>query len=158
MKTICVNIPSNNTVVYALVDDENFTELSQYQWHLNKDGYAERSTKARKRLMHRVVLKLTDRKTQGDHVDLDKLNNQKNNLRTCSHQQNMCNRTKKKNNTTGFKGVEFDKKRLQFRARIRSGKVKYCSKYFDTAVDAASAYNELAIKHHGTFARLNVIA
>ena len=48
----------------------------------------------------------------------NKLDNRKENLRTCSDQENMCNRTKQSNNTSGYKGVSWDKKLCKWLAKI----------------------------------------
>ena len=75
---------------FALVDDEDFEALMQHKWYFS-NGYAFRElSKPRKVLpMSKQVLK-TERKV--DHKDLNKLNNQKQNLRFCTASQNIANR------------------------------------------------------------------
>jgi hypothetical protein len=81
----------------CLVDDDDFDSVSCYIWHLNKKGYAERGTKTNKKykkiLLHRVVNKTPD-KLLTDHIDGNRLNNQKKNLRTVDHLLNNRNKSK----------------------------------------------------------------
>lgn len=90
-----------------------------------------------------------------DHVDGNGLNNAITNLRLCTKTQNMGNRKPNKNNTSGYKGVSWDKRKKKFRAQIRqSGKCKFLG-YFDTIEQAAEAYNQAAVVYFGSFANLN---
>jgi hypothetical protein len=86
-------------VAYTEVDDEDFALLSQYSWHLN-EGYPSRSIRLevngmivkRQERMHRFLLGLPrGRGPEVDHIDRDKLNNRRNNLRTGTHAQNLEN-------------------------------------------------------------------
>ena len=98
---------------YALVDDENFEWLDQWKWHYN-NGYAMRRKhiKGRKSgiyiLMHNLI-NGTPKGLDTDHVDRDRLNNQRSNLRTVTHQQNAFNAKLNLRNTSGYKGVSLDK-------------------------------------------------
>ena len=88
---------------FALVDDEDFERLSQFKWHYGK-GYAARKTNEDYIYMHKEILGI-GKKQEGDHKNGDKLNNQRANLRTCTHAQNMFNRRTQKNNVSGVSGV-----------------------------------------------------
>lgn len=87
----------------ALVSDEDFDDLNRYKWNLSSDGYARRSrtiwckeTKTRLGVetvwMHRAVmgLKAGDPR-EVDHEDLDRLNNQRENLSVVSKTENLKN-------------------------------------------------------------------
>jgi hypothetical protein len=87
-----------------------------------------------------------------DHEDTDKSNNRWSNLREATHKQNLCNRGKNKNNTTGYKGVCRLKSGL-FKANIKEdGKTKHLG-VFDDPVVAHAAYCAAAARLHGDFAR-----
>lgn len=152
MKTIQL---SNGAMV--LVDDADFDTLSQFNWHQDSKGYAYRLKRIGKgkRLsfrMHRVILNVPSRV---DHQDLNKLNNQRHNLRPCTQSQNNCNHLKRSNNTSGYKGVQWYKRDSKWMARIQfEGRVK-CLGFFDDILEAANAYNAAAITLHGEFARIN---
>lgn len=89
-----------------------------------------------------------------DHEDNDRSNNRIKNLREASRQQNQMNRTISKNNTSGFKGVSkrkyggFESKIIVNKQYIHLGK-------FNTAKEAAEAYDNAALTHHGSFAKTN---
>lgn len=86
-----------------------------------------------------------------DHVDGDKLNNQRSNLRICNGSQNQMNRGIQKSSTTGFKGVS--PLRNQFRAQIYVNGRQYYLGSFETKALASAAYKEAVLKYHGEFAR-----
>jgi hypothetical protein len=88
-----------------------------------------------------------------DHRDTNKKNNAWSNLRLATHEQNCQNRSHAKSNKLGYKGVRRLGKR--FVARIVCAGVRQNLGVFDSAIDAARAYDTAATKLHGAFARLN---
>jgi hypothetical protein len=80
----------------ALVDDEDFTKLSQFKWSvstINNNRYALTGKKdpiAGSTAMHRIIMN-PPKGMEVDHIDGNGLNNQKSNLRVVTHWQNMCN-------------------------------------------------------------------
>jgi hypothetical protein len=148
----------------ALVDNGDFDELSKFKWYAHEEGktfYACRIIWINKGKhtvlkMHRQIMQPLY-EMDIDHIDGDGLNNQRENLRSCTHSQNLMNRLANRNNTSGFKGVVWHKRAGKWRAQIM---VDYKRKYFGlyrTAIEAARAYNEAAKKHHGGFANLNKV-
>jgi len=106
------------------------------------------SIKNRGRL-HKIIMP-SGQKEDVDHIDGDRTNNTRKNLRLCSRSQNCFNKHFIKNNTSGYKGVSFDKRHKKWRAYIGfNGKCKKLG-YFP---DPKSA----AILYHGEFACLNII-
>lgn len=139
-----------------LVDDEDFASLSQYTWHLN-DGYACRVTtiggKNGKRVrlrMHRLVLGLDFKSGEiVDHINRNKLDNQKSNLRVCPKSENEWNRQKYSTNETGFQGVSVGKNKTNpFVAQIKVHSKKIWLGEFPTAEDAHDAYITAKQKYH----------
>lgn len=99
-------------------------------------------------LMHRGYLP-----EQIDHIDGNGLNNDIENLRAANHGQNQRNKGTQKNNTSGFKGVSWNKKAQKWQAFIKlDGKQRYLG-YFDTPDAAHEAYKAAATKLHQEFAR-----
>lgn len=104
----------------ALVDDDDYLELSKNQWHAKKHGntyYARRyiSGVGGRRLcvyMHRAILGQPPNGLEVDHIDRNGLNNQRSNMRFVSHRENCHNKGVPRNNTSGVKGV----------SRFRGGK------------------------------------
>lgn len=149
------------------VSDEDYEEMSKYKWHCvryknHNTDYVGRYNPLTKRTsyMHRQLLGLTNPKVIGDHVDGDGLNNQRDNIRIATHGQNMANR--KASGASNYLGVfptSIKKKEKVYNywlvVCIKEGRAyRACRK---TEKDAAIAYNELALKYHGKFARLNKI-
>ena len=148
----------------AIVDDEDYERLNQYKWHIAGKGYAVREggTQNNKRqpkiYMHREAIGVPPISMEVDHINHNRLDNRKINLRYCTHKQNCANSIMKSNNTSGRKGVNWHKASKKWRAEIRYlGKKKYLGVYNE--LDKASEiYDEAAKIIFGEFAVLNNIA
>ena len=148
----------------AIVDDADFEFLNQFKWHALKLAgkfYVGRKLtvskcKRNQIFMHRFIMK-PDKGMVIDHLDGNPLNNQKNNLRICTHSENMRNCKISINNTSGFKGVSFVKKNNTYKSAIKLNKKTIYLGYYIDPIDAAKAYNDAALKYHGEFANLNKI-
>jgi hypothetical protein len=148
----------------AIVDDEDFEYLNQWKWCVsNTCGkfYVGRSitvskNKQKRILIHRFIMK-PDKGMVIDHLDGNPLNNQKNNLRICTHSDNMRNCKISIKNTSGYKGVSFVKKNNTYKSAIKFNKRTIYLGYYIDPIDAARAYNTAAIKYFGEFANLNKI-
>ena len=110
--------------------------------------------------MHRIIMN-TPPYMQVDHIDHNGLNNQKDNLRNCSHAENMCNR--RSSGGSQYLGVSQHrvsangKVYLYFQAYIQADNKNMYIGSFSTEDEAAIAYNEAAHKYHGEFANLNIV-
>lgn len=146
------------------VDDADYEWLSKFKWCVNNRRghfYAVRGItvngKRTLESMHRAILGC-DASLLTDHADGDTLNNQRENLRPCTHAQNMMNKKAKKNGTSRYKGVSLSTGRGKYRATIQvDKKVKHLGS-FALEIDAATAYNAAATTLFGSFAKLNIIA
>jgi hypothetical protein len=146
----------------ALVDDEDFDYINQWKWYARKGRktfYAarkEKGTNARTTIhMHQVVSKVSNN-VQIDHRDTNGLNNQKYNLRVVNHRQNQYNTDKPRHNTSGYKGISWDKFRNNYRVYLTvKGKFKNIgnTKSLQTAT---KMYNKAATQHYGEFAKLHI--
>lgn len=149
----------------ALVDDKDFDFLNQFKWSYvaMARGYAERrlprtiKNKPGKLVRMHTFLLNPPNGFMVDHINLNGLDNRRENLRLCTKAQNMMNRDKTIRNQTGFKGVIWDSFCGLYKAQLKKGIKNYNLGRFKTAKEAARAYNEGAIKYHGRFARLNKI-
>lgn len=142
----------------CLVDDDLFDYLSKYKWHASgKIGkfYASSRIDGKIRTMHRLIMDAPDN-LQVDHINGNRLDNRKVNLRLCSNSFNLGNRGANKNNTSGFKGVGASK-HGRFVAKIQVNRKYIHLGYFDTPIEAAHAYNQGAEKYFGEFAKVNQI-
>lgn len=140
----------------ALVDDEDFEYLNQWNWYVSRSGYAVRTHGIFRKtiLMHRLISNTPDG-YETDHIDRNRLNNQKNNLRVCTVSENQHNKGMNSDNKSGYKGVSWDAKNNKWRASIRYNNKTYNAGRYETAEEAAGAYDEMAVKLHGNFASTN---
>ncbi len=145
---------------FALVDDEDFKELSKYKWHVTRNrqilyaGMSVRNKTAQRHIrMHRFIMNAPEGQ-EIDHKDGDGLNNRKSNLRFCTHSQNAYNQKKRRGTSSQYKGVYFNKDHGKWHARISiEGKRKSLG-YFDLEIEAGIAYADAAEDVYGEFARV----
>lgn len=149
---------------FALVDDEDFDDLIKFKWYASryyKDHcfYAIRREGNKTILMHRQIMR-TPKGMVTDHKDHDGLNNQRSNLRICTHAENIRNSEKTFNGTSKYRGVSVKDmgKNKYYRGRIfLNGKevVKTFPYTQEGEIMAAQFYNEQAKIHYGQFANIN---
>lgn len=145
----------------TLVDDDWFDYLSQFSWYAkpnNNVSYAMRDVGARKSRvrvrMHRVIVGAKSGEFV-DHIDGNGLNNQSANLRICTKSQNGHNRGPNKNNRAGYKGVY--RTTRGWVAKLMVNWANVVLGVYETAEDAAIAYNHGAKELIGEFAFFNKV-
>lgn len=153
----------------VFIDDEDLPLIAQYRWKVYQDSRDERklhhqyaTTYVRNSdgtftglLMHRLIMHAGPQQMI-DHKDGNGLNNQKSNIRFCTHSQNMRNMRNRIHTKSGFKGVAYQPKgRRPWIARIWYRKKKMYLGAYSTPQEAARKYNEYALKYFGEYAHLN---
>jgi hypothetical protein len=88
-----------------------------------------------------------------DHIDRDGLNNRRENLRVSTPSQNSQNSRKNSLNTSGFKGVFFQKGLGKWRAQIKTNGKRKSLGCFLSPEEAHEAYCRASDKYHGEFGR-----
>lgn len=150
---------------FAIVDDEDYEFINQRKWRFHDQGYAISSEsvgnlngkrKFKNYYMHRLIM-VTPDDMDTDHINGDKLDNRKINLRICTRAENNRNKLPRKNSSSRFKGVFWREDRKKWRAVIFNKKQIHLG-MFTSEIDAAIAYNEAAIKYFGEFAKLNKLS
>ena len=116
----------------VLVDDKDFEELNRYKWCLNSGGYATRRKDYHTSvLMHRFI-KNTPAGMETDHINGNKLDNRRDNLRNVTHSRNQLHSRLPNTNTSGVKGVVWDKKNKKWQAQIKvNGKNYHLGRFND---------------------------
>lgn len=145
------------TTEYALIDDDLYDTVIGFgkgNWQLDSQGYVRIQIGRKPFFMHHFAL---SKKTgfDVDHIDRNRLNNQRSNLRYLEHYKNCANRGPNINNTSGYKGVTLMNGRWIAVLRVKSVKIHIGS--FSTPEKAAQAYNEKAKLHIGEGAYLNPV-
>jgi hypothetical protein len=144
----------------AIVDDEDYAELSRFKWWADGLGYAlttigGRNGKKNFR-MHRMITGAADGMVV-DHIDGVAWNNQRSNLRVVTQRENLLNSRGRLGTMSGYKGVRWYKQTSRWVAHVCCyGKYHHVG-YFMDPIEAARAYNAKALELFGEFARLNVI-
>lgn len=164
-----IEIPLTRGLV-AVVDDQD-ADLRNVKWraHVDKNcnsAYAVREIvdphKASRRSterMHRVVMSrclgrpLTDSE-EIDHANTDGLDNRRSNLRLVSRSQNLQNTPRRRDNTSGYKGVTYHKYSKKWHAVIHKDGKTISLKYHDTPESAFAAYKAAAKELFGEYANL----
>jgi hypothetical protein len=148
----------------AIVDEEDYATLSAIKWHATGRGYSKGCVRSGyggspvRILMHRYILGLSnDDSRVVDHIDGNPLNNQRSNLRICTHAENCRNTGLTTRNTSGRKGIYLDRRRNRWRARICINGEDISLGYYATADAAHAAYCEAAKRLHGEFVRTSEI-
>lgn len=142
-----IGYASNNNLEFY-IDKEDYELINGYTWYINSKGYVatrgkrddEESDKYTM-FLHRLIMNLekTDNYhiEEVEHIDRNPLNNRKNNLMIKKHSENMLNKSKYKNNTSGITGVNWSKSKQKWTVRVyKDRKVAYFKevKDFDEAV------------------------
>jgi len=148
-----------------LLDDDQ-SEIADRSWQLNSVGYPRRTmySKEKKKtitvLLHRHITGAKKHEIV-DHINGNKLDNRRENLRICTQSENLNNRTVKKLNATSryfgvYKHIE---KRSPSRLETWEGSIKINGikyrKRFKTEIEAAEYYDYLVIYHKSKFHKLN---
>jgi hypothetical protein len=142
----------------TLVDDEDFDFLSQWNWMRHTAGYAYAWEPALKKLvyMHRVILNPPPH-LHVDHINRDRLDNRRSNLRPATRVENMMNSEIRREGTSKYRGVSWDAERGKWFASIRINKRSKNLGRYSSESEAAEAYNRAALQHYGDFAPFNLV-
>ena len=148
----------------AIVDDADYGKLNKYSWSVMGKGYVRAGTSKNVNGKHvtisfnmsRVIMD-PPKGMQVDHINGDKLDNRKCNLRVCTNAENCRNRSRYKGSTnvSGYKGVYWHKVNRKWVVMIKvNQKIHYLGS-FRNKQTAANIYNAAASKYFGNFAVLN---
>lgn len=141
------------------VSPEDFHRLNKHRWHMRKDdGYASRTEyeygKFKTIRLHQEILTVPDGFVT-DHINRNRLDNRRCNLRKATRSQNTANSKIPSTNSSGYKGVYYRKEQRRWRASIRVNQKLISLGQFGSPEDAAKAYNDAAVNYFGEFALLN---
>jgi len=142
---------------FSIFDEEDLNIISEYSWYCTSGGYAATRSKDKHLIyMHRLILN-PNKNEEIDHINGDRLDNRKINLRICSSSDNSKN-TKKRGilpSSSKYKGVYFHKGTNMWHAAIRNNEDRIFIEYFLDEEYAARAYDLKALEIHGEFSSTN---
>jgi HNH endonuclease len=145
---------------YALVDDQDYSLVSQFKWQLAKRGkreYASRRVRlgdlVTKEYMHRLLARAPDG-MDVDHINLNGLDNRRKNLRLATRSQNMFNTQKHIDNKSGHKGVYFVERVKKYVVYLTIKGKRHHLGYFPTFKEAVKSQQQGARRLQGNFAPL----
>jgi hypothetical protein len=155
----CAFIPLTQQKV-AEIDAADYAAISSYKWYFSAYGYAVRNGFVGEKrtiiYMHRLIVGAPSG-IDIDHIDGNKINNRRCNLRLASRRENLFNKRPLNGCTSSFKGVNWIEPNKKWRARIRVNGREIALGCYNSALDAARAYNQAATEHFGEFAWLNPV-
>ena len=136
-----IEIPLTKGYV-AIIDDID-AEFAAFRWAFSQ-GYAIRSRYSlHRQIVEKAVGRKLSRQEVVDHINRNKLDNRRENLRVVSHSVNAMNRDYVKKGASGVKGVTYLKSSNKWRATVYCDGI-YKLGIFNTKEEAIEAYNKAA--------------
>lgn len=127
------------------IDLEDVDKVKDYKWSITGNSYI-RNNKTGIRL-HRFVMNCPDDKIV-DHINHDRFDNRKSNLRICNNSQNQMNTSLRKDNKSGYKGITWNKRKNKWMVRIGYKDSSIFLGYFDNLEEAIEIRKEAEKKYH----------
>lgn len=154
----------NNTVIFKenyvevytvkgdmfLVDTDDYEKIKEKCWHMTKHGYISTHEGKKEIKLHRFITNCPSGMLV-DHINQNKADNRKCNLRIVNHSQNNMNKPIQKNNTTSATGVFFRKANKKWIAKITIKGISYYLGSFALKEDAIVARKKAEIKYFGDY-------
>jgi hypothetical protein len=146
---------------FSKVDKEDYDKIKEYKWYYNrKTGYAysggvnQSSGENSRKKLSRFIMGINSPIIQIDHINGDRLDNRKANLRIATNEENCSNSFIRIDNTSGHRGVSFDRARNKWFAEIVKGKKRHRKRFIDKK-DAIQWYKKMAIELFDEFCSLS---
>ena len=141
----------SNERARTIIDLKNYDKTKEHHWGLNGDNnYAYTQIDNKKTYLHRLIMNAPNDMVV-DHINLNRLDNRESNLRVCTAKENSYNKGLLKNNTSGITGVNFDKKRNKWSARLIINGEYVLRERFNTKEEAILARENAEKKYFGEF-------
>lgn len=123
-----------------VVDSQYYSVMSSISWRVNDHGRPIATVNPGRLIM--ALEFLLKKEKEVDHIDRNPFNNTTKNLRLATKSENNHNKGITKQNTSGYKGVTYDRSNKKWIARVRAGTKRIHCGHFKTKEEAAMAYNQ----------------
>ena len=140
---------NNKEIAKVNINLEDIEKVIKYKWYIKDNGYVYNKKVG---YLHRYIMNCPDDKVV-DHINHNKLDNRKCNLRICTQSQNQMNRCKQSNNTSGYTGVHFDESNNKWYAQISIDGKRTTLSVYETKEEAIKARKEAEKKYYGEYTR-----
>jgi hypothetical protein len=142
-----VRVRPSEPDAHTIIDAIDAPWAEQWMWSLNIGGYVTRPRLAgdpsdgpRRIFLHREILNLsTESRLEGDHINRDKLDNRRRNLRVVTRMQNAQNVSSCEGSSSIYRGVTWYRQLGKWHAQVRSGGKTHHFGYFSDEIEAAEA-------------------
>lgn len=132
-----------------IFDSDDYDVIANYYWHTNGKDYGMAKLSNEKNIyMHRLVMNCYDSSVEIDHINHNRFDNRKVNLRKLTPSENQHNKQVNKNNTSGITGISYHKKDKRYIGTINKDKVCY-KKEFKTIQEAISWRKNKSLELYG---------
>ena len=133
-----------------LIDKDDFEKVKTHKWRIDKQGYAKALIDGKQVSMHRIILSLENNDALVDHINLNKNDNRKENLRIVNAKQNCYNVGLRTTNKSGVKGVCYYGGKYQSAIEMNYKEVNYREMFenFDDAVKQRLIWESELFKQH----------
>jgi hypothetical protein len=161
MRQITLRNKQKEIVGYSIVSEQDFEDLNKRKWYINGNGYVASTFNKKTWSMHRYIFielqkQYLTSKNIIDHIDNNPLNNSRENLRIVTPKENSRNKQKRKNTSSKYIGVYYNKKSKRWESRFRiNDKVLLAS--YDNEDFAGYQYNLWCKEYKIEHANLNKI-
>lgn len=132
----------------TIIDIDDIDNVIQYKWHHRSNGYCGANHNI---LLHRIIMNVKNGEYV-DHINGNRLDNRKQNLRICTNQENNFNKGLYSHNTSGVTGVSWDKSRNKWEVSIKINQKKINLGRFENFNDAVNKRKDAEIIYFGEFA------
>lgn len=139
-----------NIIGSTLIDIEDVEKVKNIKWCIMSKGYVIGTMQNKRILLHRFLMNCPSDMTV-DHINRNKLDNRKSNLRICTMQENDFNKPILKNNTSNVTGVNFSEKMGKWRAYININRKQINLGWFANKEDAIRVRKQAEIEYFGEF-------
>jgi hypothetical protein len=147
--------------IKAIVDDEDYSRCKKHKWYYTRMGEVHvvqfvtgchKAHNIKRTYLHRFIMNLENGNgLVVDHINGDRLDNRKSNLRVCTGAENTMNRKLPTNNTSGYKGVYYRKnyknrvnKKKRWSVYVVHKDKRYYGGDYLTVEEGARVYDKMA--------------